>query len=160
MIHRKSFTLIEILVVIAVLAGLIAFLVPNYMEIRIKARDTKRKGDLKTIQKALELYSQNQNPQAYPTTLPAPCQKLTDSMSIVYLPQVPQDPLSLCTGSVGSYYYIQPTAAPGVIDPNKYYMYACAENKNDPDVVTCPADFDAITNSVCATPKCYQLTEP
>jgi general secretion pathway protein G len=59
---KKGFTLIELLVVIAIIGMLSALLVPNFMGARERARDAQRKSDLKQIQKALEMYRQDQNP--------------------------------------------------------------------------------------------------
>ena len=156
--NKKSFTLIELLVVIAILAGFMALLVPNYMEVRMKSRDVRRKSDLKSIQKALELYSQNQNPQAYPTALPLPCVAFTDPgmASLVYMQKMPQEPLTQCnTATTAGYYYTQPGG-----DINKYTLYACAENSKDPEVMICPNDFNTSTNFTCFSGKCYQLMEP
>lgn len=157
---NKSFTLIELLVVIAVLAGMMAFLVPNFMAVREKSRDMRRKSDLKSIQKAMELYSQNQEPHAYPTALPSPCQPFTDANGILYIAKIPLDPLLQCTSVTSKYYYVQPT-------PGEYYSYvlgACLENKNDPEAVTCPVGFNSQSEIqagyVCSTAKCYLLTEP
>src|SRR3989344_6888197 len=63
-----GFTLIELLVVIAVIAMVIVVIFPNFMGIRQRARDTGRKSDLAQLQKALEIYKQDQNPQTCPTT--------------------------------------------------------------------------------------------
>jgi type II secretion system protein G len=62
----KGFTLIELLVVIAIIGLLATLSVVAFESSRIKARDAKRKSDLKNIQKALELYYTNNN--AYPIT--------------------------------------------------------------------------------------------
>ena len=158
--NNKSFTLIEILVVIAILAGFMALLVPNFMEVRVKSRDVRRKSDLKTIQKALELYSLNQNPQTYPTTIPSPCTAFTDSVlaNVTYLQKVPQDPLTQCnTASTANYYYVQS-------DSSTYSLYACAENKYDPEAVSVEASVYSSwltnTKSNCVSAKFYKLTQP
>ncbi len=57
---RKGFTLIEILVVITIIAVLTAIGVISYSSMQKNARDARRKGDMKTLQNALEqYYSQN-----------------------------------------------------------------------------------------------------
>ncbi len=158
--RRNSFTLIELLVVIAVLAALVALLVPNYMEIRMKARDNKRKSDLRNIQKALELYKEAQVPVTYPAALPAPSctdNKLVDPINpgIVYMQKVPMEPLFNCSNN---YYYKQ-----SLSDTLKYTLSACLENANDAEATACPGDFAAITLMGCGasgTGKCYNLSEP
>ena len=64
----NGFTLIEILVVVAIVGILVTIVVSNFVGIRINARDARRKAELAQIQKALELYKSDQSPQAYPAT--------------------------------------------------------------------------------------------
>jgi prepilin-type N-terminal cleavage/methylation domain-containing protein len=64
--QKKGFTLIELLVVIAIIGLLATLSVISFSNSSAKARDTKRKQDLRSIQKALELYY-NDN-EAYPST--------------------------------------------------------------------------------------------
>lgn len=56
--EKKSFTLIELLVVIAIIGLLASVVLVSMQGVRGKARDTRRKQDLSTIQTALELYWQ------------------------------------------------------------------------------------------------------
>ena len=61
---KSGFTLIELLVVVVIL-GLLATIVLFSIEgIRAKSRDTRRAGDIKSIQDALGMY--NNNHQFYP----------------------------------------------------------------------------------------------
>jgi prepilin-type N-terminal cleavage/methylation domain-containing protein len=53
---KKGFTLLELLVVIGIMAILIALGTTSYSTAQKKARDAKRKGDLKAIQNGLEQY--------------------------------------------------------------------------------------------------------
>jgi general secretion pathway protein G len=56
-IHRKkSFTLIEILVVVTIISVLMAVGVTSYSSINKRSRDTKRKSDIEQIRSALEMY--------------------------------------------------------------------------------------------------------
>lgn len=60
-LKKKGFTLIELLIVIAIISILAAMVVVNVSAARIRARDTQRKADLKTVQNALEIaYYKNQ----------------------------------------------------------------------------------------------------
>jgi type II secretion system protein G len=54
--NKKGFTLIELLVVIAVIGLLASIVLVAVNSVRMKARDVKRKADLKQIRLALEMY--------------------------------------------------------------------------------------------------------
>jgi type II secretion system protein G len=56
-----GFTLIELLVVISIIGILSTLAIVSLNNVRSKARDSKRISDINQIQKALELYSSEQN---------------------------------------------------------------------------------------------------
>ncbi len=148
--HIKGFTLVELLVVIAILAGLGAILVPNYMEARIRARDTQRKNDIKQIQKALELYKLNQTPPAYPTGtsgngLPTAGSAWTVS-GVTYMNKFPADPVP----TTYQYRYVR-----NAIDD--YDLCTCLENNADTQGATCAAPCSGQCGSLT---KCFSVTEP
>ena len=64
---NKGFTLIELLVVIAIIAILVVLILVALGVARQKARDSQRKTDIRAVQTALELYS-NDN-KRYPLTV-------------------------------------------------------------------------------------------
>ncbi|PIS15657.1 hypothetical protein COT62_02775 [Candidatus Roizmanbacteria bacterium CG09_land_8_20_14_0_10_41_9] len=147
-----GFTLIELLVVIAIISSLSALLLPNYMSTRERARDSQRKSDLRQIQKALELYKDNQSPITYPATDSLPAAGACWSSG------------ALCTGSV----YMN--KMPGDPSPGKSYKYtlgadiltytlcACLENTADLDGV---ASCTTCTGGACSTTNwCYVVTQP
>lgn len=53
---QHAFSLVELLVVIAIMATIIGLALPNFLGARSRARDTKRKGELRQFQTALQLY--------------------------------------------------------------------------------------------------------
>lgn len=119
----KGFTLLELLIVISIIAVLAVVGFSNYFNSLKSARDARRKADLQTIQKALELYYQdNEN---YP---PSDNENLMlDNGALchpngcdiqTYLQSTPTDP------SGDNYKYITQ-------DQTSYQMYACIENTND-----------------------------
>lgn len=64
---RKGFTLIELMIVIAIIAILAAILVPNFIRARAQGQLTACKSNLKNIGTALEMYSTD-NGGRFPTT--------------------------------------------------------------------------------------------
>src|SRR5690348_7093470 len=53
---QKGFTLVELLIVIAIIGILSTLLMTNFIGVRQRARDAQRKADVRQIQSALELY--------------------------------------------------------------------------------------------------------
>jgi prepilin-type N-terminal cleavage/methylation domain-containing protein len=73
----KAFTLIELLIVMAVIAILISITIPSFRGMQNEAKKVKAQGDLMTLQIAVESYYKNYNsvypadgtPPTYQTTL-------------------------------------------------------------------------------------------
>ncbi len=106
---KRAFTLIELLIVVAIIAILAAIAVPNFLEAQTRARVSRCLNDLRTIASALEVYRVDQG--AYPPygrisptglmQYPALVNNMSDMMCfagsplttpIAYLSVVPQDP--------------------------------------------------------------------
>jgi len=66
---QRGFTIIELLVVIAIIAILSSITLAGVNNIRAKARDTRRKADMRQIEKALLAYYADNG--AYPSTVGA-----------------------------------------------------------------------------------------
>lgn len=89
---KKSFTLIEILVVATIIALLTTVASVVYSQFTKQSRDARRKADLESIRAAVEIYRSNEN--TYPTTLtfggdlcdPNGCSVAT------YMSSIPNDP--------------------------------------------------------------------
>ena len=61
---RKAFTLIELLIVVAIIAILAAIAVPNFLEAQTRAKVSRVKSDMRSVGVALEAYFVDSN--AYP----------------------------------------------------------------------------------------------
>lgn len=88
---NKGFSLIELLVVISIIGVLAGVLLMNFVGVRERAADTKRKNDLVQLKKALRLYY-NDN-QAYPSNtarFPAGGNFTSVDGSVVYMKDVPE----------------------------------------------------------------------
>ncbi len=128
MSKNKGFTLIELLIVMAILGVLAAVMFPNYMAARERARDAKRKSDLKQIQKALEMYRQDQpygsNP--YPTPVGSyyfgSCGLPLTNGAVNYIVHIPCD----AVGPTPYFYNPDQTNV-------RFTLCACIENAKDSD---------------------------
>jgi general secretion pathway protein G len=131
---QKGFTLMELIVAMAILAILTTGGLTTYTRSLKRGRDAQRKSDLSQIQKALELYFNDKS--SYPLDNGSgqigsdACQGSTcvwgtsafeDSTGTVYMKLLPQDPIES-----QSYFYRADT------DGLWYQLYAKLENNDDP----------------------------
>lgn len=65
--ERKAFTLIELLIVVAIIAILAAIAVPNFLEAQTRAKVSRAKSDLRTLAVGLEAYAVDNNKYPYIT---------------------------------------------------------------------------------------------
>lgn len=127
--QRSAFTLIEVLLVMALLAILALLLIGNFNATLKRGRDQQRKNDLSQLQKALELYYEDNH--TYPTfdIFSGPGERFCTTVACnvnetTYMYKTPKDP-----SSSYSYSYIYETPS-GVIS-TKYYLYSYIENDLD-----------------------------
>jgi type IV pilus assembly protein PilA len=92
---NKGFTLVELLVVVAIMALLLSLVFVLFSSARAKSRDAKREAEIKSLQTALGIYVTNSG--VYPVyTGPITG---TDAMSSALLtsgaiPDIPKDPIN------------------------------------------------------------------
>jgi len=85
-IKKKGFTLLELLVVVGIIALLLSIAVVSYSGAQKRARDSKRRSDLKAMQGALEQYY-GANSNQYPV---GDCSVAKDYMNSAW----PADPVN------------------------------------------------------------------
>jgi prepilin-type N-terminal cleavage/methylation domain-containing protein len=111
----RAFTLIELLIVIAIIGILAAVILISLNSAQKSARDGKRVGDLDQVVRALELYRSDNN-DAYPPVGGATfgCTShnclsgLTDDLVPNYLPSIGVDPVE--GNTMSGYRYCRPDA--------------------------------------------------
>ncbi len=66
---RRGFTLVEIMIAVAVIGILAAIAIPNLLRARVNANEGAVKSELKTFSHACESYRAVQNPPAFPANI-------------------------------------------------------------------------------------------
>jgi general secretion pathway protein G len=103
---KKGYTLIEVLMVLAIIGILLALSAVAFLSARKTARDAKRKTDIEQIRGALETYKADKN--VYPGSQSTPVQAadyvdnaLSGFLVSNYISMLPTDPVSTL-----KYYYV------------------------------------------------------
>jgi prepilin-type N-terminal cleavage/methylation domain-containing protein len=120
---KKGFTLVEILVVVAIIGILASIILVGLNSSRARARDTRRIADLQQVQNALELYFAANN--YYPISISVWSKAQgTGSLEAALVPsvvnQIPDDPLSgrhygYCSTATGDKYVLG-----AILETNKH----------------------------------------
>ncbi len=135
-LNSKGFTLIELMVALAIVAVVFGVVITTSAGIQRQSRDSQRKADLSKIQTALQQYytDENKYPPSTALGLSATALKSLDNTK-TYLNGIPRDPKG------GAYYYmpVLNTAASPTITTNLcdgsggnssnvcHYYYLCAK---------------------------------
>lgn len=154
-LKERGFTLIELLVAMGIVAVLTGLAVFNFNQSRVRARDIQRKNDLSQLQKALELY-RNDNKGNFP----AQDNFQTTLLSNGYTKVTFKDPRE----SEWQAYKYKPAE-----DLKTYYLMTCLENTTDQtkttDTAICgqfknPAVCTCGKTEISTTGVMYTLSQP
>ena len=125
---RRAFTLIELMVTIAIIGILTALATTSYVGVRARARDAQRKNDLTQLKINLNTYYIAQTPVKYPlaevakVTLNNTNDVLFTALVPAYAKSIPLDPLNS-----GNNVYKYQSSGNG----SSYTLYGTLENTND-----------------------------
>jgi prepilin-type N-terminal cleavage/methylation domain-containing protein len=95
--QKKAFTLIELLIVVAIIAILAAIAIPNFLEANVRAKVTRTKSDQRTLGLAMEEYMVDWNRYQSSLWLPTTARRpLIDrwkqlTTPVAYITSVPPD---------------------------------------------------------------------
>ena len=117
---KHAFTLIELLIVVAIIAILAAIAVPNFLEAQIRAKISAVKSDMRTLATALETYMVDNN--QYLDALSWATFELGLTTPIAYIATYPVD----------IFKPIDPNAAPGAQLSGRMFGYGAAPFIPDP----------------------------
>jgi prepilin-type N-terminal cleavage/methylation domain-containing protein len=90
----KAFTLIELLIVIAIISIIAAFMMPNFLGVQDRAKEAGVKAVMHSIQLAVESY--NMENEAYPMGNNIPLRELIDNYLVQsgYVTAIPKNPFT------------------------------------------------------------------
>lgn len=101
--NKKGFTLIELLVVIVIISVLATVAAVALNNARLKVRDAKRVADIKTLQTALEQYSNDEG--IYPAAITPGSALVGPTSGVTYLKSVPSNPTPRTDGDCANSEY-------------------------------------------------------
>jgi len=138
---KKGFTLVEMLVVIAVITILSTIIFASFSESKMKARDTARSSDIEQLKAALQVYAVTYG--SYPTSLNA-------LVTAGLIQSVPTDPLN---SGVNVYTYQNSCATPNVTNNTQYYRLWTIGEREQGATASGWTDSKTIGATVCTDPQ-------
>ena len=88
---RKAFTLIELLIVVAIIAILAAIAVPNFMEAQVRSKVSRVKNDVRSLATALEAYYVDNNKYPPSAVVPRFARLIPLTTPVAFISSVPLD---------------------------------------------------------------------
>jgi prepilin-type N-terminal cleavage/methylation domain-containing protein len=113
----RAFTLIELLIVVAIIAILAAIAVPNFLEAHIRAKVSRAKTDMRSAATATEAYAVDYGTYPRDANLPTYTGLVALTTPVAYIASVPRDVFNkgLRNGLTGTY-------TPDAANPGSLYF--------------------------------------
>lgn len=143
---RKAFTLIELLIVIAVISILIGIALPRFKGMQDEGNIAEAKGELRTLQTAVESYYIHNN-NAYPLALSS----LTSATPNI-VSAIPTDPFSATSAVYG---YVR-----GGTNNKFYVIYSVGTGGNGSATITSDAVVETNASSCIYVSNAGQDAQP
>ena len=143
---KKAFTLIELLIVIAVISILIGIALPRFKGMQDEGNIAKSKGELRTLQSALESYYIH-NSNAYPAALSSLTSAVPNLVS-----SIPADPFSTTSASYG---YVR-----GGTNKKFFVVYSAGPSANGSATITLDAVVETNGSSCIYASNAGQDSQP
>lgn len=143
---RKAFTLIELLIVIAVISILIGIALPRFKGMQDEGDIAKAKGELRTLETAVESYYIHNN-HAYPAALTS----LTSATPNI-VSAIPADPFSATSAAYG---YVR-----GGTNNKFYVIYSVGPGGNGSATITSDAVVETNGSSCIYASNAGQDSQP
>jgi type II secretion system protein G len=120
--HKKGFTIIELIVSIVIIGILVTIMIVSYSGIQQRSRDSQRASDVTKIKIALEKYHADKG--QYPAVCSAdevdcPADSLASALVTTYIASIPHDPRN-AFDSATDYRYIRGSVNPSDPTPGAH----------------------------------------
>ncbi len=148
---KRGFTIIELLIVIAVISILIGIALPRFKGMQEEGNIAKAKGELRTLQTAVESYYIHNN-NAYPATGSVALETALAAATPSIIDHVPTDPFS---GTGADYVYVM-----GGTNSKFYIIYSVGPGGNGSAVITSDAVVETNPASCIYVSNMGQDTQP
>lgn len=146
---RKGFTIIELMIVIAVIAILIGIALPRFRGMQVEGLIAQAKGELRTLQTAVESYYIHYN-NAYPATGSSALETALAAAVPSIIDNVPTDPFDS-----DDYEYVM-----GGTNSKFYIIYSAGPDGDGSAVITSDAVVETNGSSCIYTSNMSQDTQP
>jgi type II secretion system protein G len=132
MTHFRAFTLIELLIVVAIIAILAAIAVPNFLEAQVRTKVSRVHAEHRTLSTAIETYriDWNRYPPTPPGQVPLEARWKTITTPVAYITSIPLDPFGYPDVDQSRWWVNYPGMGPNGTAGPRYKVYDLLEMFN------------------------------